>query len=309
MSTLEPADRPNHRDHAYYEDLVSGAALGILTPDEHAELMAYLETDRGATLRDDLAEFLEVVAALPLALDAEDVQPSAGLRDRLQAALVAPDTEGIDPAPALDAPTASAAATTDASIPLRPGLQRSAKTGTTSDDSRSIFDAEPQEVVAVAPVTPIAQHPRFGANRTLLRVLAAVALVALLAGSAFGGYRLAERNRSDTDDSMMTIALDFATPLPSDVVANLHYDPKTKLLMLSTTNMPAAPADHVYQVWLIGANGPHSAGMMGESGFAMMMDSSGYTELAITVEPGPDGSPGPTTQPIVVASLKGLPSS
>ncbi|MGN6483334.1 MAG: anti-sigma factor domain-containing protein [Thermomicrobiales bacterium] len=303
---MEPADRPNHRDHADYEDLVSGAALGILTPDEHADLMAYLETDRGAVLRDDLAELMEVAAALPHALDpadTADVQPSAGLRDRLQAAIAAPGGANADTLPPADA------AAPDASAPQRPGLQRTAMPATAGDGGRSIFDAAPQEVVAVAPVTPIAQHPRFAANRTLLRVLAAVALVALLAGSAFVGYQLAERNQPETDDSMMAIALDFATPLPSDVVANLQYDPRTKLLMLSTTNMPAAPADHVYQVWLIGENGPQSAGMMGESGFATMMDSSGYTELAITVEPGPNGSPGPTTQPIVVASLKGLPSS
>ena len=292
MSTLEQADRLHHRDHAYYEELVSGAALGILTPDEHAELMAYLDTERGAVLRDDLAEFVEVAAALPLALDPPDVQPSAALRDRLQATIAGARIDG--PAIPSAAPT------------HRPGLQRTSHPA--GDAPRSIFDAEPQEVVAVAPVTPIERHPRFATNRTLTRALAAVLLVALLAASAFGGYQWAERNRPGPDDSMMAIALDFATPMPSDVVADLHYDPKTSLLMLSTRNMPAAPADHVYQVWLIGEDGPESAGMMGNTGFATMMASSGYKELAITVEPGPDGSPAPTTAPIVVASLEGLPS-
>lgn len=295
MSTLEPADRPHHHDHAFYEELVSGAALGILTPDEHADLMAYLDTDRGGVLRDDLADFMEVAAALPLGLDemAVPVAPSADLRNRLQAAILAES-----------GPTTAQVVESAASTP--PGI--ATITPPERDEPRSIFDAGPEEIAAVAPPVSIERHPRFANNQVWMRALAAIVLVALLAGSGFTGYQLAERNRP-ADDGAMSIAVDFMTPMPDGTVANLQYDPNTKLLMLSTTNMPAAPADHVYQVWMIGANGPESAGMMGPDGFATMMDASSYKTLAITVEPGPSGSPGPTTDPIVVASLAGIPSS
>ncbi|MGB3330730.1 MAG: anti-sigma factor, partial [Thermomicrobiales bacterium] len=172
---------------------------------------------------------------------------------------------------------------------------------------RSIFDAAPEEIAAVAPPVAIEQHPRFAWNQGWMRALAAVMLVALLAGAGFTGYQMAERNRPA--DAMMTIGVDFMTPMPENTTAKLEYDPKTGLLMLSTTNMPAAPENHVYQVWLIGAHGPESVGMMGSSGFATMMEAKGYTQLAVTVEPGPNGSPGPTTDPIVVASLAGMPTS
>lgn len=291
MSTLDPTSRSHHRDHAYYEELLSGAALGILTPEEQAEFSAYLETEQGATLRDELADFTQVVSALPLSVEEPDISPSPALRDRLQAMI-------LD-----DGSRAAAAGLPNAPIDLQSRRTPVVKT----DPPRSIFDSAPEDVVAVAPA-PIQRPSRLTGNRNLLRALAAIALVVLLSGAVFAGYQLAQRDQTDTNGGV-DIALTFATPMPSGVSADLRYYPETSLLMLSTKNMPAAPADHVYQVWLIGANGPVSMGMMEANGFATVMSDRQYTTLAITVEPGPAGSPGPTTNPIVVASLEDLPSS
>ena len=275
---------------------MSGAALGILTPEEHAELMAYLDTEQGASLRDELAELAEVVAALPLSVEEPQASPSPALRDRVQASILAGSAGAASSGPDdMDAPTDV----------------RSRRATTASNDvPRSIFDARPEDIVTVAP-TPIPRPSRFGAfgdNRGLMRALAAAVLVVLLSGAVFAGYQLAQRSGNDTDDGR-EVALTFATPLPQGVSADLRFYPETGLLMLSTRNMPAAPTDHVYQVWLIDANGPVSAGTMGANGFAALVGGRGYTALAITVEPGPNGSPGPTTTPIVVASLENLPSS
>ncbi len=48
---------------------------------------------------------------------------------------------------------------------------------------------------------------------------------------------------------------------------------------------------------------------MGADGFATVADISKFDALAITVEPGPLGSPAPTTKPFVIAPLQPASSS
>ncbi|MGC4108734.1 MAG: anti-sigma factor [Thermomicrobiales bacterium] len=299
---MEPADRPDHHDHAYYEGLVSAVALGTIAPNEYADLMAYLDTEHGASLRDDLAEFLEVAAALALSADLPDIAPSPHLRDRLHAAILS-EKETTQPS------IAERASDDVITPPSRRGPNRlGRRPAMPIGGDRTIFTAAPEDIVPIAPPVPIEHHSGFTRHRPVMRAVAALVIVAVLAAAVFTGYQLAPRNEP-TPDPRVDIALSFATPLSSEVSATLRYDPDTRLLVLSTTNMPAAPADHVYQVWLIDTNGPVSAGTMGPDGYATFLSPGEYQTLAITVEPGPNGSPGPTTDPIVTASLLALPSS
>jgi hypothetical protein len=71
-------------------------------------------------------------------------------------------------------------------------------------------------------------------------------------------------------------------------------------ISLDATGMPAVAGDEVYQLWLLTDDGPVSAGVFrpGDSGAAEaefdleVGDPSGF---GVTVEPGPDGSPQPTS--------------
>jgi anti-sigma-K factor RskA len=69
--------------------------------------------------------------------------------------------------------------------------------------------------------------------------------------------------------------------------------------VLVMNNVPPPSPGTVYQMWLIGANGPTSAGTMGSAAVtpstkATLSDLSGSTALAFTVEPG-TGSAQPTS--------------
>lgn len=69
----------------------------------------------------------------------------------------------------------------------------------------------------------------------------------------------------------------------------------------------AAPAQgQVYQLWALGGGTTASAGVMAEgqrSGVALLGDLTGVEVVAVTVEPGPNGSPGPTTDVLAGVSL------
>ena len=104
---------------------------------------------------------------------------------------------------------------------------------------------------------------------------------------------------------MQTIAyeLTLSTPIP-DLGAELTYDEDAQIFTLQTENMPAAPEGQVYQVWLIDTEcRPQPMGVMADPTFAVAADRDNYTAFAITVEPGPIGSAGPTTPPFFVAPL------
>jgi anti-sigma-K factor RskA len=138
--------------------------------------------------------------------------------------------------------------------------------------------------------------------RNYIWAAAAALLIAVLAGAVLD--RVFFQDDDDPVDNRQTIAFDLslATPAPG-LTAELTYDPDQHLFVLETENMPPAPADHVYQVWLIDTEGPKNAGTMAGSRFAVAADRSDYQALAITVEPAPLGSEGPTTEPFFVAPL------
>ncbi|MDQ3540818.1 MAG: anti-sigma factor [Chloroflexota bacterium] len=264
------------RTHEEFQELLAAAAFGTLTDDEWASLRGHL--DGCAECRAELSDFQFIAAALPLTLD--ELQPEPQLRNRILA-MVQHEHRSTEP------PTATAP-------PVMRGMPDD------MPESHEVQGApppmsrlEPRPAPAAAP-TPI--------RRGHLWATAALVLLSLLAGAAVGRFMLADEPDPEPDDE--TIAMQFSTPIPN-VQGDLMYMPEEQIFKLSMENMPAAPAEHVYQVWLIGESGPVSCGVMDSSEFAVAADRAQYNALAITVEPAPLGSPRPTSDPIMTAPFTG----
>ena len=89
----------------------------------------------------------------------------------------------------------------------------------------------------------------------------------------------------------------------------LVYLPKEHTATLVLRQLPPLPAGRVYQVWLIKGGSPQPAGVFqpaaDASASVLIKDQPpAYDTVAVTQEPGPDGSPAPTTSPFISAALK-----
>jgi len=158
-------------------------------------------------------------------------------------------------------------------------------------------------------IVPLSTVPVKGASkptplwRPYIWAAAAALLLAVFAGVVLDRLLL--------DDGVPAIAREsiaftpnLSTPIP-DLSAELSYDPEDQLFILETENMPAAPHDHVYQVWLIDESGAKPVGVMDQSMFFVPAPRDAYDALAITVEPAPLGSAAPSSAPFFIAPLTG----
>ena len=79
--------------------------------------------------------------------------------------------------------------------------------------------------------------------------------------------------------------------------------------LVSFSGIPGVGADKVYELWLISPDGtPEPAGTFlperdGTKVMVMPRDISGYRQIALTVETGPNGSPKPTQPPVLVGTI------
>ncbi|MFN8593300.1 MAG: anti-sigma factor [Thermomicrobiales bacterium] len=133
---------------------------------------------------------------------------------------------------------------------------------------------------------------------------AAVAAILLLVSLGLLAWNLQLRRQIAALPTPEVIAL-----APSDAAPNaggeVRYDPTARLFMLDVHDLPALPAGEVYQVWLIGDAGPVPVGVFSSptDRYAVIADRNRYQTVAITNEPGPLGSPGPTGDILVSAPL------
>jgi anti-sigma-K factor RskA len=134
--------------------------------------------------------------------------------------------------------------------------------------------------------------------RPYLLAAAVALLLAVVAGIVLDRVVLTDSDPEERE----SIAFELTTPIP-DLSAQLTYDEDDQFFILETENMPAAPPDSVYQVWLIDDTGPKPVGVMDQSRFVVPAPRNAYDAFAITVEPGPFGSTGPTTDPFFIAPL------
>lgn len=269
----------DQKDHQQFQDLVGGAALGILTAEEHGALMAHLETCADCQL--ELSEFTVVVDLLPLSLD--EMAPSPALRNRVQMQIQSklssepPKAENIPAAPVREvAPPVEMV-----SPPRR----------------RKLPDANQEHDFVPIPIGTAKSHRR--RPSPFFWGIAALALVAIISGAVIGRYFLANTG-NDNQDREQKIALNFTGAMTSDT-ATLTFFPKTDLLVFSASDLPPAPEGHVYQVWMIANKTPLPMGTIGPSGYATVANIKKFDAFAVTVEPGPLGSPQPTTKPFIEA--------
>ena len=257
------------------DELAGAIALDAIPAEEWPAIREHLATCRRSH---PLVRELRQVATLLLEA-APAVEPPTRLRDRIVSAARAEGAASPPAAPAVSAPP--------------------------------------------SPVPVIERRERAWWARPAWGVAAAAALVAL----AFGLWsvalrrdldrtqeRLAQAERQIAADEQALTALAFggqefrfATTLPG--AAGTVVRPRDGKALLVVQGLPRQ-ADKTYQVWALRGDQPVSLGVFepDESGrkvVALDHDLHNVDAVAITVEPGPRGSPLPTTQPFMVAPVRG----
>ena len=104
--------------------------------------------------------------------------------------------------------------------------------------------------------------------------------------------------------ALETVALQTTGAAPG-ASGDLTYLPDRQVAILSVRDLPPLAPGQVYQVWLLGGAAPEPSGVFAEptAEFAVTVDRERYEALALTIEPGPLGSPAPTTAPFAQAPL------
>jgi anti-sigma-K factor RskA len=132
-------------------------------------------------------------------------------------------------------------------------------------------------------------------------VFASAAAAVVVGAAAFGVGVLMRPSATSTVAEQVLGAPDVRTvsrPLAAGT-ATVMFSHDRNAGVLVMNNVPPPSPGTVYQMWLLGANGPTSAGTMGTTAVApsttaTLKDLGSSTALAFTVEPG-TGSPQPTS--------------
>ena len=152
----------------------------------------------------------------------------------------------------------------------------------------------------LAPIEPVQPHGVHQMSRRTA-VFASAAAVVVVGVAAFGVGVLMRPPAKQTVAEQVLAAPDVQTvsrPLANGT-ATVMFSRDRNAGVLVMNNVPPPSPGTVYQMWLIGANGPTSAGTMGTAAVspstkATLTNLGAATELAFTVEPG-NGSPKPTS--------------
>ncbi len=156
-------------------------------------------------------------------------------------------------------------------------------------------------LLATVAEDPVRQLPPKRANRWRTTILAAAAVLAVGLGALGVGIALRPAPTTSTAEQVFA-APDVQTvsgPIPSGGTATLVFSHQKDAGVLVMNDVPPPQPGTVYQMWLVGNNGPHSAGTMdatsvAPSTTAVLPDLGDSKTLAFTVEPG-GGSVTPTT--------------
>ena len=253
--------------HAATRDLLGAFALGAVDTEEAATVRRHLATC--AECQAEMAELWLAVDSLPGMI--EPVEPPPALRDRIAAAISA---EAASPAPVPPAP---------AVVPA------------------------PEPVPTIAPAPPMPEPIRRPASfwsRAAPWAAAAAVLLLLSAGLLVWNLRLQEQIQQATAPVAETIAL-APTDVAPEARGEVTYLPQDDLFILDVRDLPPLEAGQVYEVWLIGAEGPVPAGVFDQptDQHAIVADRERYDTLAITAEPGPLGTEAPTGEIVATASI------
>ena len=251
--------------HAATRDLLGAFALGAVDAEEAATVRAHLATC--AECQAEIAELWLAVDSLPDII--EPLEPPPALRHRIAAAVMA---EAATPEPAPPAIPASPAP--ELASPITPEL----------------------------PVPEPIRKPASFWSRATPWAAAAAILLLLSAGLLVWNLRLREQIATAPVTETIALAPTDAAPGAGGEVT---YRPQDQLFMLDVRDLPPLQPDQVYEVWLIGANGPKPAGVFDQptDQHAIVADRDLYDTLSITAEPAPLGIEAPTGEIVATAPL------
>ncbi|WP_166975013.1 anti-sigma factor [Brevibacterium atlanticum] len=271
--------------------LAAGLALGGLSDDELAEAQALADSD--ADFRAEVASYAEVLSET-----AESEDP-VGISAETQAAILAvPDNhEQTDPAPA------------------DPG---SVTSGPISSSGRS---TSPGHTESSEPASLDAHRDRRSSGRSSRRPwmpwVAAAAAIIVVAGFGVTIWQQAQRQneleekltatQQQLDESTRLMeASDLQTTtakMPSGGSVTVLSSRSEQLIRLSPRDVVQTTSATSMQMWVIGDDGPESAGLMSSKPVTITDEKFAKGSVfGITVEPE-GGSKQPTTDPIVAIDL------
>jgi anti-sigma-K factor RskA len=266
------APRPN-RNCDTLRELLPAYAMGITDPDETALVEQLLGEcpDEAA----ELAHYRSMAAALPMSV--EQKAPPAALHDMLMARVA---VETPAPAPALPRPQ-------------RPQQPLRLPTGTT----RWLWAAAAALLLVfvggIVFMSMQLSDVREERNALADQLESSRELLSLLGGGDAVSFDLVATDSSPERNAAGTVLC----------------NPNRSVGLVHTANLPALPADMVYQVWLIRDGERISAGVFNVSADgtgALLVTApevfANYQWLGITAEPAP-GSEGPTSDPLVGGPL------
>ncbi|GAA0034457.1 anti-sigma factor [Brevibacterium metallidurans] len=281
--------------------LAAGLALGGLSDDELAEARALTETD--PEFRAEVEAYADTVALMALSDEPQTV--SAETR---QAILAVPDAVAREDPPAEAAPRNSEP-TTAAPIGSTSSAagSGSASAAPSATESESAASAEPID---------LAQRRRRRMRTWLPWAAAAAAVILVVTGFSVNAWqmqrkqdavaeRLEHTQRTLDDATRLLSAPDLkasTTVLATGGTVTVVSSEAEQAIRVSTADV-ADPQDKSLQMWVIGADGAKSAGLL--VGSLAYVDDSTFgagSQFGITVEPS-GGSEQPTTEPILAVDL------
>jgi anti-sigma-K factor RskA len=220
-----------------------------------------------ATNAEAQEELAELMAGVDvLALSITPLEPPAGLRDRIAAAALAEALPSVPPAPA----------------------------------QLTAIPHPPSPIPG--PQSPVLRPPSSFWSRATPWAAAAAALLLITAGLLFWNLQL--RGQLAATPVTQTIALAPTDAAPG-ASGEVRYLPGDQLFYVDVRDLPPLAEGQVYEVWLIGGDGPVPAGVFDRSTdqHAIVADRAQYDTLAITAEPGPLGTEAPTGEIVATAPL------
>lgn len=130
----------------------------------------------------------------------------------------------------------------------------------------------------------------------------AAAAVFLLFALAMLGWNLSLRQSNPSTSQLAAITGTSAAP---NARGQITYLKDRQVMILTVRDLPALKAGDVYQIWLIQGKTPVPVGVFDQTSaqYAISANPGRYQALAVTIEPGPLGSPTPTGAKVVVAPL------
>lgn len=281
--------------------LAAGLALGGLSDDDLAEARALTETD--PEFRAEVEAYADTVALM-----AFSDEPQTVSEQTRQAILAVPDAVVQEDSPAEAAPRNSEPTT---AAPIG-----STSSAAGSESPSAAPSAAGSESVASAAPIDLAQRRRRRMRTWLPWAAAAAAVILVVTGFSVNAWqmqrkqdavaeRLEHTQRTLDDATRLLSAPDLkasTTVLATGGTVTVVSSEAEQAIRVSTADV-ADPQDKSLQMWVIGADGAKSAGLL--VGSLAYVDDSTFgagSQFGITVEPS-GGSEQPTTEPILAVDL------